>query len=64
MNTGYLHHGSAPGPYRTEQVKLHRQSESNWLAFYMGRWRQVHNRGGQTYIIHQRERIRVQLQEA
>lgn len=39
---GYLQHGKAGEPMRTERVLIKNEYADRWLAHYEGRWRRVH----------------------
>lgn len=61
---GYLQHGSAPGPFRTERVHVKSDVYPNagqWLALFEGKWRRVHIQVGRTYIVFQGEKITIQI---
>jgi hypothetical protein len=59
---GYLHHGKQPGPFLTERVRIKKDSPDRWLAWYEGRWRQVHTHPERTYIACKGEHITIQIQ--
>ncbi len=62
---GYLHHGSAPGPFSTERVKVRLRGYPHagmWEAYFEGRWRAVHVQLKRTYIVFQCERITIQIE--
>ena len=59
---GYLQHGSAPGPMRTESVTLKHEHSDKWLARYEGKWRRVHIQLNRTYIVFQGQRITIQIE--
>jgi hypothetical protein len=64
METGYLQHGKAPGPFRTESVPVKPDSWPHvglWLARYEGKWRRVHVQVKRTYIVCRGERITIQI---
>lgn len=58
---GYLQHGTAPGPLRTEAVPVRNEFGSKWAAQYEGKWRRVHIQVNRTYIVYQGERITIQI---
>lgn len=65
MDTGFLQHGKAPGPFRTESVKVKQDVWPNadkWLAFYEGKWRRVFVQLNRLYIVYAGERITVQIE--
>lgn len=62
---GHLQHGSAPGPFRTEQVTIRERGypyTGQWQALYEGRWRVVHVQVNRTYIVCNGERITIQIE--
>lgn len=62
---GYLHHGHAPGPFRTERVSIKPApwpNASEWPALYEGRLRKVHVQVGRLYIVYRGERITIQIE--
>lgn len=61
MELGYLQHGTSPGPFRTEAVRLHHEYGDRWQAFFEGRWRRVHIQVGRTYITWRGEKITIQI---
>lgn len=61
---GYLQHGAAPGPMRTERVTVKEAGwprVGQWLAHFEGRWRLVHVQVKRTFIIHMGQRITIQI---
>ncbi len=60
-DVGYLQHGKPPGPFRTEPVRVMCEHGDKWLAHYMGCWRRVHIQVNRTFIVHQGERITIQI---
>lgn len=65
METGYLQHGEAPGPFLTEPVQVKRDEWPNadkWLAGYCGRWRRVHVQVNRLYIVYAGKRITIQIE--
>lgn len=63
-NLGYLQHGKAPGPLRTERIAIKPDAWPNaggWLAFYEGRWRKVHMQVKRLYIVYLGEKITIQI---
>lgn len=66
MTTGYLQHGTASGPFRTESVPV-KMSDSwpnngTWYALFESRWRKVHLQVKRAYIVHRGERITIQIE--
>jgi len=63
---GYLQHGQGTaGPFRTERVRVKPDSwphTGQWLAWFEGKWRRVHVQVNRTYIVHQGERITIQIE--
>lgn len=59
---GYLQHGVSPGPFRTERVHVKHEAPDNWFARYEGKWRKVHVQLKRLYIVHQGERITIQIE--
>ena len=57
----YLQHGTPPGPFRTESVSVKHEHSDRWLAWYEGRWRRVHVQVRRTYIVHNGEKITIQI---
>lgn len=60
--TGYLQHGQAPGPFRTEGVPLKHEGADRYSALYEGRWRRVHIQVKRTYIVYRGERITIEVE--
>ncbi len=62
---GFLQHGTAPGPCRTEWVIV-KPAEwprvGEWLAHYEGRWRLVHTQVKRLYIVCHGKRITIQIE--
>lgn len=64
MDKGYLQHGSAPGPFRTESVNVRPAGWPHvgvWEARYEGKWRRVHVQVKRTFIVYSGERITIQI---
>jgi hypothetical protein len=62
---GYLQHGTAPGPMRTEAVPIKQDVWPNadkWLARFEGQWRRVHVQLARTFIVYQGEKITIQIE--
>lgn len=59
---GYLQHGTAPGPVRTERVKVRHEYADRWSVWFEGRWRRVHIQLNRTWIVFQGQRITVQIE--
>ena len=60
--TGYLQHGTAPDPFRTEAVTIKHEYADRWLARFEGRWRRVHVQVKGLFIIYRGERIAIQIE--
>lgn len=58
---GYLQHGTQPGPFLTEKVRVKNEYADRWLAFFEGKWRRVHIQVRRTYIVFQGEKITIQI---
>lgn len=61
---GYLQHGKAPGPFRTERVAVKPAGyprAGQWMASFEGRWRLVHVQVNRTFIVYMGERITIQI---
>ena len=58
---GYLQHGTAPSPLRTEQVTVKHEFADRYLAWYAGKWRRVHIQVRRPYIVYAGERITIQI---
>lgn len=59
---GYLQHGTAGTPMRTERVSIKPDVWPNaggWLAYYEGRWRKVHAQVHRLYIVYLGQRITI-----
>lgn len=59
---GYLQHGTAPGPFRTERVKVRHEYADRWSVWFEGRWRRVHIQLNRTWIVFKGQRITVQIE--
>lgn len=59
---GYLQHGTAPGPFRTDRVKVRHEYADRWSVWFEGRWRRVHIQVNRTWIVYQGQRITVQIE--
>ena len=59
---GYLQHGTAPGPFRTEAVKLTHEGADRYKARFEGRWRRVHIRVKRTFIVYRGDKITIQIE--
>jgi hypothetical protein len=59
---GYLQHGTPPGPFRTERVKVRHEYADRWRVWFEGRWRCVHIQLNRTWIVFQGQRITVQIE--
>lgn len=61
---GYLQHGKAPGPFRTERVAVKPAGyprAGQWMASFEGRWRLVHVQVKRTFIVYMGQRITIQI---
>ena len=58
---GYLQHGTAGQPMRTQRVLVQNEYADRWLAFYEGKWRRVHIQVNRLYIVYAGERITIQI---
>ena len=58
---GYLLHGVAPGPFRSERVTVRHTMPDIWHARFEGRWRLVHIQLKRCYIVYQGERITIAI---
>lgn len=58
---GYLQHGTAPGPFRTERVRVNHEYADRYLVRYEGRWRRVYVGIKRCYIMYAGERITIQI---
>jgi hypothetical protein len=59
---GYLQHGKAGEPMRTEQVDIKNEYGDHWLAWYEARWRRVYIQVNRLYIIYQGNKITIQIE--
>lgn len=59
---GYLQHGTAPGPFRTEEVTVRNLYADNWEAYYESKWRMVHITEKRTYIKVHGVKINIQIE--
>lgn len=59
---GYLQHGQAPGPFRTERVRIHHSHCDVWHAWYEGRYRLVHIQVKRTFIVYRGQRITIKIE--
>jgi hypothetical protein len=59
---GYLQHGKAGEPMRTESVRIKNEYAGRWLAFFEGKWRRVHIQVRRTFIMFQGEKITIQIE--
>lgn len=53
------------GPFRTEAVTVKPDDwphVGQWLAWYEGKWRRVHQRVKLLYIVHMGEKITIQIE--
>lgn len=58
---GYLQHGTAPGPFRTERVRVKYEAPDNRFAWFEGKWRKVHTQMKRLYIVYHGEKITIQI---
>lgn len=61
IDEGFLQHGKAGEPMRTEKVTIKNEFGSVWLAHYEGRWRKVHMQVKRTFIVYCGERITIKI---
>lgn len=59
---GYLHHGTQPGPFRTERVPVRHTMPDIWHARFEGRWRLVHVGVKRCHIVFRGEKITIQIE--
>jgi hypothetical protein len=62
---GYLQHGKAGEPMRSEQVPIRYVSwpiAGEWQAFFEGNWRKVYIQVNRLYIIYQGNKITIQIE--
>lgn len=59
---GYLQHGQAPGPCRTESVRIRHSHADAWQAWYEGRWRLVHVQVKRLFIVYRGQRITIKIE--
>jgi hypothetical protein len=59
---GYLQHGKAGEPMRTEKVDIKNEYGDRWLAWYVDRWRRVYIQVNRLYIIYQGRKITIQIE--
>jgi hypothetical protein len=59
---GYLQHGKAGEPMRTEKVDIKNEYGDRWLAWYVDRWRRVYIQVNRLYIIYQGNKITIQIE--
>jgi hypothetical protein len=59
---GYLQHGIAPGPLRTEAVTVKHEYADRYLAWFEGKWRRVHLQMRRNYIVFRGEKITIQVE--
>ena len=60
--SGYLQHGTQPGPFRTERVPVRHEYADRYLVWFEGRWRRVHITMKRCYIVFQGQQITVQIE--
>jgi hypothetical protein len=63
-DVGYLQHGTAPAPCRTESVSIRHEYRDLYQAWYEGRWRRIYDTGTRYYIIYRGEKITLNGWEA
>lgn len=59
---GYLQHGKAGEPMRTEKVIVKNTYADNWYASYCGKWRKVHIQVNRLYIVYMGDKITIQIE--
>ena len=62
IDFAYLQHGTLPGPFRTECVKVRHDFADRWSVWFEGRWRRVHIAMKRCFIVFQGQRITVQIE--
>lgn len=62
MEIGYIHHGTASGPFSTERVHVRHICLDQYKAFFEGRWRKVYVGVKMTYIIYKEEKLKIQIE--
>lgn len=60
--TGYLQHGTAPEPCRTEAVRVRHEYGDRYQAWFGGRWRRVFISVRRTFIMWRGESITIQIE--
>ena len=61
-DVGYLQHGQAPGPFRTQSVPIRHTAPDIWHARYEGRWRLVHFQLKRLFIVYRGQRITIKIE--
>lgn len=59
---GYLQHGTAPDPCRTESVRVHHEYGDRYQAWFEGRWRRVYISVKRMFILYRGEGITIQIE--
>ena len=59
---GYLQHGRAPGPCRTESVRIRHTHPDVYHAWFEGRWRLVHVQVKRLFIVYRGQRITIKIE--
>lgn len=59
---GYLQHGTAPGPFRTEKVTVMHEHSDRYKVRFEGLWRRVYIETKRLYIMYQGTRIPLQIE--
>jgi hypothetical protein len=59
---GYLQHGKAGEPMRTERVDIKNTCADNWFAWYESKWRKVYIQVNRLYIVYQGNKITIQIE--
>ena len=62
METGYLQHGQAGQPMRTESVCVRHTMPDIYHAHYEGRWRKVHVQINRLSIVYMGKRIPIVIE--
>jgi len=60
--TGFLQHGTPPGPFMTEEVRVRHDAPGIWHAYWRSRWRSVRFQMGRTFLIYKGERITIVIE--
>ncbi len=64
-DTGYLQHGSIPGPFHTEKVLIRERGwphAGQWQAYFKHKWRVVHVNQSRLWIVYQGVKINIKIE--